>query len=347
MARPLRVDDHGDFGWHKKVLRQRPTATVAVAVTPGSKATIHFAARVAGGAEALDDTRTLGTGPFELRCGKNFLIPAWELAIGTMEVGELAQFVFPPTVTQQYVELATVLRRQAGTMADECIEGSGACCMGRKLSCMPPDLTGALGQALEVDIELLKVELPGTFAREPWELPLAEKAGSIDLLRAEGNALFKAGDYAAAVDTYFLAMAYVEEVLRVEPDSATTVAQRVPLLLNLSLAQLRLGQTLAAVNYATSALEFEPRNAKALFRRGQAYLARPCDIDLAVTDLQAARQLAPRDAAIEATLATALRQRQEATKSDRTLCAVMLLGGGSRKEKEDGGNRAPSKAGYT
>ena len=81
---------------------------------PGSKARLHFVATSRG--KTLDDTRQLGRGlPFELRLGKQFVIPAWEEAVSQMATGQTTTVTFPETVAQQYVQLATVLRNQVCT----------------------------------------------------------------------------------------------------------------------------------------------------------------------------------------------------------------------------------------
>lgn len=43
----------------------------------------------------LDDSRKLGTGPFELLVGRKFKLGIWEDMVKTMRVGEVAQFKCP------------------------------------------------------------------------------------------------------------------------------------------------------------------------------------------------------------------------------------------------------------
>ena len=40
----------------------------------------------------VDDTRTMGIGPFELLIGREFKLPLWEDMIKTMKVGEISRF---------------------------------------------------------------------------------------------------------------------------------------------------------------------------------------------------------------------------------------------------------------
>lgn len=43
----------------------------------------------------IDDTRVLGTGPFELLIGRDFKLAVWEEMVKTMAVGEVARFTCP------------------------------------------------------------------------------------------------------------------------------------------------------------------------------------------------------------------------------------------------------------
>lgn len=43
-------------------------------------------------AHVLDDSRTMGNGPFELLIGREFKLKIWEDMVRTMRVNELARF---------------------------------------------------------------------------------------------------------------------------------------------------------------------------------------------------------------------------------------------------------------
>ena len=43
----------------------------------------------------IDDTRTLGSGPFELLFGRDFKLSIWEDMVKTMRVTEIARFYCP------------------------------------------------------------------------------------------------------------------------------------------------------------------------------------------------------------------------------------------------------------
>ena len=40
----------------------------------------------------IDDSRTMGCGPFELICGRKFKMAVWEKIVQTMKVGEVSRF---------------------------------------------------------------------------------------------------------------------------------------------------------------------------------------------------------------------------------------------------------------
>ena len=47
------------------------------------------------GATIVDDSRTMGTGPFELLVGREFKLSVWEELVKTMKIGEVARFTCP------------------------------------------------------------------------------------------------------------------------------------------------------------------------------------------------------------------------------------------------------------
>lgn len=47
------------------------------------------------GLKVIDDSRTMGTGPFELLIGREFKLGVWEELVRTMRLGEVARFICP------------------------------------------------------------------------------------------------------------------------------------------------------------------------------------------------------------------------------------------------------------
>lgn len=87
-------------------------------------------------------------------------------------------------------------------------------------------------------------------------------------------------------------------------------------MLNLAACKLKQEAYVETIKFATMVLEEEPANLKALFRRGQAHLAKGRDLDLALVDLKAARTAAPSDARIAKALVQCERELAAAKKKD-------------------------------
>merc|ERR1712232_760387 len=116
-------------------------------------------------------------------------------------------------------------------------------------------------------------------------------------LKAWGNQELAAKDVGTdlAVQTYRGAIQALEDSELEEPSI------EIPLRLNLAEALLRLGEWKDVVIETTLALDLEPGNAKALYRRGRANLQLD-DVDLAKQDLVRAAKAAPQDRAIREAL---------------------------------------------
>ncbi len=54
------------------------------------------------GSKVIDDSRTMGTGPFELLIGREFKLSVWEELVRSMRVGEVARFLCPFEVIMDY-----------------------------------------------------------------------------------------------------------------------------------------------------------------------------------------------------------------------------------------------------
>merc|ERR1712139_504844 len=110
-------------------------------------------------------------------------------------------------------------------------------------------------------------------------------------LKQTGNEAFKAGKAAAAEDIYQLAVETGGDTL---PPSEASL-----LLSNRAIALMRCSRNPEAAEVATRALEFDPSNAKAAFRRAQALLedtnAKMKVLRQAVEAAEAAVRLEPKD----------------------------------------------------
>lgn len=52
--------------------------------------------------DIIDDTRTMGSGPFELLIGRDFKLSVWEDMVKTMRVTEISRFICPFQVRRVY-----------------------------------------------------------------------------------------------------------------------------------------------------------------------------------------------------------------------------------------------------
>eukprot|EP00667_Euglena_gracilis_P016590 EG_transcript_17363 len=131
-----------------------------------------------------------------------------------------------------------------------------------------------------------------------------EKLRECQREKDEGNALFKAGDYAEAIKHYFKAKGILTWTYKFTEAEKARWNQEVgiPSMLNIAACHLKLQQWQSCVDHCYDILELQPANVKALFRRGQAYTGLG-EYGKALKDLQAAADLAPADGGIQRELA--------------------------------------------
>lgn len=130
-------------------------------------------------------------------------------------------------------------------------------------------------------------------------------------IKEHGTQLFKKGQYSLALKKYLKAIRYMHEYHEddlTEEDGESLWTLSSSLFLNSSLMALKLGNTKKAIEYATEALDYEKvdnkSKAKALFRRGSAYIAE-ANYEDAITDFETAKTLAPEDGGISKALSNA------------------------------------------
>lgn len=207
------------------------------------------------------------------------------------------------------------------------------------------ELQGIEGCPLEYEIELLQVQNPGDYEREPWEMSTHEKYVAAPCTKDEGNELYKKGDYKGALVKYTRALQMLESLAKsreiqdlkrtqnlktdqMERDqwiqkqdqergvSLTTVDKETAISqnelsieydpglvekldlttrLNYAACQLKLGDYSPVIIQCSEVLNREPKNVKALFRRGQAYFSLGRDLDLASKDFSLIRTILEKD----------------------------------------------------
>ncbi|XP_024404088.1 peptidyl-prolyl cis-trans isomerase FKBP62 isoform X2 [Physcomitrium patens] len=131
--------------------------------------------------------------------------------------------------------------------------------------------------------------------KESWELEVPEKLELAAKKKEDGNALFKAGNYARA------SKRYEKAVKLIEYDSSFDDAQKkqaktlkVSCNLNMAACKLKLKDYREVVKLTTKVLELESSNVKALYRRVQAYIEL-LDLDYAETDIKKALDIDPQN----------------------------------------------------
>ncbi|KAJ3180138.1 hypothetical protein HDU85_004141 [Gaertneriomyces sp. JEL0708] len=286
----------------------------------------------------VDDTREDDPAePFELRIGYSFAVKAMETCIQTMTVGEKARFLCLPEYCQEYVQLAKVRKQEKQNRLSVAkglppVRSHGCCAhaLAKEMETQD-DLADVHGVPLEFEFELLEVQLPGNYVREPWEMEATDKWKEIPIRKEEGGKCFKEGNYKEALEKYTRALALLESLslsstiqdLERErtatskkkdvavvglqhKDNGTTFSDVIELdtfyalmqacRLNYASCQLKLGNYPPVIAQCSEVLKRDPRNLKALFRRGQAYVHIGRDLELAEQDLAQVRAILEKNA---------------------------------------------------
>eukprot|EP00842_Homolaphlyctis_polyrhiza_P000124 jgi/Hompol1/1111/HPOL_005527-RA len=262
--------------------------------------------------------------PFELRIGYNFSVEAMELCVKSLRVGERARFLCMPQYCEGFVQLETVLRqeKQNKINAEKGLpqQKLGGCCAhtSAELLSSNRDLMQIYGAPLEFDIELLEVQLPNSFEKQPWEMESLEKYLEVPLRKSEGGDLYRLGDFVGALAKYERALVLLEslsksaiitdlkrERMELERNGGTprvgtgvetdTSNEGIDLdvfnqlmqtcRLNYAACKIKLNDLPAAIVQCSEVLAHDPVCIKALFRRAQSYTKVGRDLDLASADL--------------------------------------------------------------
>ncbi|XP_043664793.1 FK506-binding protein 59 isoform X1 [Vespula pensylvanica] len=134
-------------------------------------------------------------------------------------------------------------------------------------------------------------------AVESWSLNGSQKIEQAELLKDKGTNYFKAGKYNLAIKMYKKVLDFLrydknfENELKAESDSLLLSTH-----LNLALCYLKTDQNVEAKDACSEALKLDPRNEKAYFRRGQAYLALASP-EIAIKDFEEVLKIEPKNVA--------------------------------------------------
>eukprot|EP01027_Heterolobosea_sp_BB2_P020451 GEZU01029177.1.p1 GENE.GEZU01029177.1~~GEZU01029177.1.p1 ORF type:complete len:315 (-),score=151.96 GEZU01029177.1:99-1043(-) len=221
----------------------------------GQNVHVHYVGRLLDGT-VFDSSRDREE-EFEFELGRGQVIKGWDQGVATMKQGELALLVCKP----EYAYGAT---------------GSPPK--------IPPNAT------LEFEVELLSFEDKEKYA---WEMTAEEKLEAGLKRKEEGNALFKQGDYKAAIQKYEKAITYYEEDSDASEEEGKKLKEgNLVCLLNAAMCHLKLKEYKNAIESCTKALKIDPNSVKALYRRGVAY-SDSAEYELAEKDFKQALEVSP------------------------------------------------------
>ncbi|KAK1943122.1 Peptidyl-prolyl cis-trans isomerase FKBP65 [Phytophthora citrophthora] len=120
------------------------------------------------------------------------------------------------------------------------------------------------------------------------DMTTKEKLTACDEFRVLGNLFFRHGQYQRAAFHYHKALVYFEYVFTdTDEEEAEADALKLKLLLNFAACRLKTLHLDDAVHHVNQALEIDPENVKALYRRAQAYRLKD-EFDLAQKDISQA-----------------------------------------------------------
>ncbi|XP_060014378.1 AH receptor-interacting protein isoform X1 [Lagenorhynchus albirostris] len=190
-----------------------------------------------------------------------------------------------PLTLRQHVVLYPLVAKSLRNIAagKDPLEGQRHCCgiaqMHEHNSLGHADLDALQQnpQPLIFDIEMLKVENPGTYQQDPWAMTDEEKAKAVPVIHQEGNRLYREGRVKEAAAKYYDAIACLKNLQMKEqpgsPDWIQLDLQITPLLLNYCQCKLAAQEYYEVLDHCSSILNKYDDNVKAYFKRGKAHAA--------------------------------------------------------------------------
>lgn len=254
----------------------------------GYEVTVHYKGTFEDGTE-FDSSHSRGS-PFNFTLGTGSVIKGWEIGLKTMKRNEIAEFSLPP-------ELAYGERGSPPTI--------------------PPNAR------LNFIIELMDWALDDPEAQKPvYRMSLEERISKCHEKKSAGGNHFKDGKYDLAIKQYrdIMKLAEISEFRddgkvveldsvpdsQLPPESDQDRAQRLELkqmllvsYLNLALCYLKVNKLKECIDNCDSALEQDPKNVKAHFRKGLAYLPTN-DYEKALKQFETVLEIDPNNAEAKA-----------------------------------------------
>ncbi|KAM5191336.1 peptidyl-prolyl cis-trans isomerase D [Mantella aurantiaca] len=158
------------------------------------------------------------------------------------------------------------------------------------------------------------------------ELNDVEKIVSIaEDVKNIGNSLFKSLSWEMAIKKYNKALRYVEGCKDVTGDDNISKLNPIAVSCNLNIGacKLKMSDFRAAIESCNEALEIDPSNTKALYRRAQGWQGLK-DYEQALEDLKKAHELTPEDKAISSEILRVKHRIKEQKEKERAVYAKMF-----------------------
>ncbi|ONK60180.1 uncharacterized protein A4U43_C08F15240 [Asparagus officinalis] len=163
-----------------------------------------------------------------------------------------------------------------------------------------------------------------TKEKELWEMSNHEKIGAAENAKQMGNDLYKIGKFSRAAKKYDKAVSYINENGSFEDgDDKLVRTLRVSCWLNHAACSLKLKDFKETIQLCSKVLDIEFCNLKALYRRGQAYMAAG-HLDLAKLDIQKALEVDPQNREVKSLELSLRKEQRESSKRDAKLYANMF-----------------------
>uniref|UniRef100_A0A8B9PGA8 Aryl hydrocarbon receptor interacting protein n=1 Tax=Apteryx owenii TaxID=8824 RepID=A0A8B9PGA8_APTOW len=181
-------------------------------------------------------------------------------------VGRSVATLHPVPCTLQHVVLYPMVSKSLRNIAagKDPLEGQRHCCGIAQLhehhSLGYPDLDELQKnpQPLIFDIEVLKVEEPGSYQQDPWAMTDEEKLQAVPLIHKEGNELYREGKVQEAAAKYYDAIACLKNLQMKEqpgsPDWIELDQKITPLLLNYCQCKLQCQEYYEVLDHCSSIL---------------------------------------------------------------------------------------------
>ena len=251
-SRPVQ-DLYGDGGFYMRFMDR----TTEIDYTGCTRARIHYRLEI-NGYNYLDNTEQV---PMQLQIEDRRVPEVWIFAITQMKQGE-------------QVRIECDLNQERSVCLDNGTDSN------YNISTHKPN--GATVAYLYLKVHSFDTGLITE------GITLIERSELAMKLKDEGNGFFKAGDLQQAKNVYLSALATLEPV---SDDPAVLRPNSSIILGNLALVSLKMREWSTAEKYATMAIDINPRDAKALYRRALAKNANHM-MSSALDDLKIAKEAA-------------------------------------------------------